>query len=82
MAHVLVCGENYIETGSFRFNQQFTVGERVPAKLPRLGDRVAWKKPGNAAGGYMVKENEHRQGILRQVQAAGQGCARQIPVLS
>ena len=59
-----------------------TVAERVPTKLPCLGDRVAWKKPGDADGGYMVKENEHRQGILRQLQAAGQGCARQIPVLS
>ncbi len=81
-AHVLVCGENYIETGSFRFNQQVSVSERVPTKLPRFGHRVASKKPANASGRYMVKENAHRQGILRQGVAAGQGCVRQIPVRS
>jgi hypothetical protein len=59
-----------------------TVGESVPTKLPRLGDRVASKKPATPLGGYMVKENENRQEILRQVQAAGQGCARQIAVRS
>ena len=58
-AHVLVCGEQHVETRFLRLPQQVAVGERVSPSVSRLGDGVTLKKPGNAAKRDVVKENEH-----------------------
>ena len=80
MAHVFVGGQKHVETGPLRFGQQVAIGEPIPSSVLGLCDGVAGKKPGNAARGYMVKENEHPEGALERGRGPGQDCARQIQV--
>lgn len=81
VAHVLIGGQEYVEPGPIRFGQQIAVGQRISSSLFRFCDRVARKKPGNALGRYVVKENAHRRENRRQGQGqAHPGCGRQIQV--
>jgi len=80
VAHAFVSGKKHVETRAFRLDQQVAIGQRIPSSVFGLCDSVAGKEPGNAARRYMVKENEHPQGNLRQEQGPDQGCGRQIQV--
>ena len=54
------------------------VGQRIPSSIFGLSDGVAGKKPSDAAGRYVIKQNEHPRGTLWR--EPDQGCARQIQV--
>ena len=65
IAHILVGGEKYVETGPLRRCQQVAVGQRIPSPVLGLCNGVARKEPGNAARRYMVKKNEHPRVCLQ-----------------
>ena len=52
---VFVGGKKHVETGPLRFGQQVAVGDRIPFSIFGISNGVAGKKPGDAAGRYVIK---------------------------